>query len=488
MEVDISTLSVQELLDLKNALERLEKVEEMAGIDKWFVDGTEFSIENYPKHKMYFDSGIKYRERVFLCGNRVGKSQAGGFEVACHLTGKYPSWWKGRRFSHPIDVWVAGKDKITTRDTIQHILLGGVGHFGTGTIPAKDIIRTWSMQGVPNGVELAQVQHISGGVSTIGFKSYDRGVDSFFGTARHLIWLDEECPNDVYNECLYRTMTTQGMVMTTFTPLKGLTPLILHLCSKADFLSGEPFVEQDEDNASASRCVVMASWDDAPHLDEKAKKELLDSTPPYLREARSKGVPQIGEGTIYPVLRSEIEVDPFEIPAHYKRWYACDVGWNCTAALFFAKDPDTGTVYVTHEYKGERAEPLIHAQAIKNLGGTWMVGAIDPASHNRSQVDGSKLINIYRAYGLKLVHANNAVETGIAKCWEGFSTGSVKVFRNLNKFYSELMVYRRENGQIKKENDHLMDCFRYGINTDQIASNRPTSTSGVGSYSMKVPF
>ena len=31
---------------------------------------------------------------------------------------------------------------------------------------------------------------------------------------------------------------------------------------------------------SPSRYVVQAGWDSVPHLDDKTKKELLDSTPP----------------------------------------------------------------------------------------------------------------------------------------------------------------------------------------------------------------
>ncbi len=32
---------------------------------------------------------------------------------------------------------------------------------------------------------------------------------------------------DIYSECLLRTMTTNGVIILTFTPLQGLTELVL---------------------------------------------------------------------------------------------------------------------------------------------------------------------------------------------------------------------------------------------------------------------
>jgi phage terminase large subunit-like protein len=486
---DLQNMSLQDLLDLKHALEKLERVEETSGTQKWWVPGTKFSIENYPKHKLFFDLGKKYRERVFMCGNRVGKSISGAAEVSWHLTGLYPDWWDGRRFNGPNNWWVAGKDKSTTRDVIQKEMFGRLGAPGTGMIPANCIHRTWSMQGVPNGIEVALVKHVSGGYSEVGIKSFDRGVESFMGTAMDGIWLDEECPEDVYGECLIRTMTTGGILITTFTPKKGLTPLLVTIGSASDMMGGERFVEMEDGVTKPSRVIVQASWDDVPHLDETAKKEILSGTPSYLRDAVMKGVPTIGEGMVYPVTRSDIECDAFEIPVHFKRWYGMDVGWNCTAAVFFAEDPDSGQVYITHEYKGERAEPLIHAQAIKNIAGDWMLGAIDPASRNSSQKDGERLMQIYRNYGLKVTPANNAVNSGTASVWEGFSTGKLKVFKHCHNLFREQMVYRVENQQIKKKDDHLMDALRYGYNTRQIAQKKPLGVVGAGgSYAQRMPF
>ena len=378
-------------------------------------------------------------------------------------------------------MWVAGKDKTTTRDTIQRALFGSASDPGTGMIPAADIERTWSMQAVPNGIELAKIKHTSGKSSTIGFKSYDRGVESFFGTAMDIIWLDEECPEEVYGECLLRTMTTNGLMLVTFTPKKGLTPLVMSLCKKSRFVDSERFIEMDEGVENPSRAVVMAGWDDVPHLDAQAKKDILEATPTYLKDAVAKGIPTFGEGSVYPLSRTEIECDNVEIPAHWQRWYGMDVGWNCTAACFFARDPDSGQIYVTDVYRGERSEPIIHAKAISTKAQGWMAGAIDPGSRQRSQKDGSQLMNIYRELGLNVVLANNNVDAGIGTVWELLSTGRLKVFKTCMALFAEFMVYVYKNGRVDKTNDHIMDAMRYGIMTlDKVAKVKPDSATPQG--------
>lgn len=192
-----------------------------------YPDTGPYRRELYPKHIEFFSLGAEIRERLFLGGNRTGKTVLGGTETAYHLTGKYPHWWQGRRFDEPVRWWAAGDTRQTTRDIQQLELLGPVNDLGTGLIPADDIIKLRPMSGVPDAYETVTVRHVSGGVSHLGFKSFDQGRKAFQGTAKHGIWLDEECPIEVYVECLMRTMTTNGLIILTFTPLSGLTELVL---------------------------------------------------------------------------------------------------------------------------------------------------------------------------------------------------------------------------------------------------------------------
>ena len=174
-----------------------------------------------------------------MAANRVGKTWGvGAYETTLHLTGRYPDWWQGRRFDRPTSAWVAGDTRTTTRDIIQQALLGiggegGAGELGTGMIPGDDIVgRPTSATGVPGAIDTALVKHQSGGQSVLGFKSYDQGRRTFQGTKKDLVWLDEEPPMEVYEECLLRlTATTpgenNGLMMCTFTPLLGLSKVAL---------------------------------------------------------------------------------------------------------------------------------------------------------------------------------------------------------------------------------------------------------------------
>jgi phage terminase large subunit-like protein len=42
-----------------------------------------------------------------------------------------------------------------------------------------------------------------------------------------VVWFDEEVPMDIYMEGLTRLLTTCGIMMLTFTPLNGLTEVVL---------------------------------------------------------------------------------------------------------------------------------------------------------------------------------------------------------------------------------------------------------------------
>ena len=147
----------------------------------------------------------------------------------------YPEWWEGKRFERAVKVWACGDTSKTVRDILQVKMLGPVGRFGTGLIRANALVKTVKKAGVAEAIELAFVRHVSGGVSSMVFKSYDQRREAFQGSDLDIIWLDEEPPMDIYTECLLRLMTTDGIVMLTFTPLQGLSELVLH------FLPGGKF-------------------------------------------------------------------------------------------------------------------------------------------------------------------------------------------------------------------------------------------------------
>lgn len=208
-----------------------------------------------------------------------------------------------------------------------------------------------------------------------------------------------------------------------------------------------------------SRFIVSATWDDAPHLTPEMREELWNSIPPYQRDARSKGIPQLGSGAIYQVSEDDVKVPDFAIPSHWPRAFGMDTGWEWTAAVWGAWDRETDTVYIYSTYKRGQAEPPVHAEAIRSRG-AWIRGVGDAAAVNL--YDGRSFIEIYRAHGLDLELPDKAVEAGIQKVWERLSAGRLKVFASCAAWCEEYRLYRRDDkGRIVKSNDHLMDATRY---------------------------
>ena len=417
----------------------------------FFAETGPFARSGYLKHLDFFSAGKRYKERLFMAANRVGKSEAGAYELTCHLTGLYPAWWEGRRFNTPVECWAVGTNSQTTRDIVQAKLLGSVQMPGTGMIPAHLIASTISSRGLPGALEGAVIKHVSGGTSLLGLKTYEQGRQSFEGTSKHIIWCDEEPPADCYTEMLYRTVTTKGIVMVTFTPLQGMSEVV------------KGFLEPETDVAADFKTFIQAGWKDVPHLDEEERRALMATTPPYQIAARTEGEPSLGSGAIYPIAEREILVPTTEIPASWPRVYAMDVGWNRTAVIWGAKDPGSGRIVLYDEHYRGHGEPASHAEGVRARG-AWMHGVIDPASSGSSQADGRKLIDIYARLGLHLEPAVNAVEAGLTETWNLLVSGRLVVQEHLSNWRSEFRKYHRdEQGKIVKVSDHLMDATRYLI-------------------------
>jgi phage terminase large subunit-like protein len=439
-----------ELLDEKERRQRLRKMFWM------YPEVGPLRRELYRPHMEFFEAGAHHRQRIFMAPNRVGKTEGVyAYEIALHLTGRYPAWWKGKRFHRSVRVWAVGKTSETVRDTIQRKLIGAPGEFGTGMIPGEYLDKITRSAGIAELADTVYVKNVSGKLSVLTFKSYDQGRRAFEGHEVDVVGMDEEPPLDIYTECLVRTMTTDGIVLCTFTPLLGVSETVLF------FLGGG--VDLTRGDKGGGRYLVTATWDDAPHLTEPQKKELEESIPPYQRDARVRGIPQLGSGAIYPVAEDDVIVKDFPIPEHWPKGYGMDVGWNKTAAIWGAKDHATGTIYLYGEYARGQSEPIIHVTAIKARG-DWMRGEIDPASRGRGQQDGKQLFEVYTKLGLHLNEADNAVDAGLATVWELMSTGRLKIFKSLTQTIGELRLYRRDDkGRVVKQNDHLMDAMRYLI-------------------------
>jgi len=468
--IDISRFSPQQRAHVMALLREVERRNRTRMIDTMFPDEGRYARYKYPKHLEFFRLGATRPERVFMAANRVGKTVAAGTEWTYHLTGRYPNWWEGHRFQRPIRLLASGDTHETTRDIIQLKMVGATTDkpedIGTGLIPGDSIRGIVPRPHVKGAMEKVIVRHEpSGQDSELWLRSYVQGREIFQGFELDGFWPDEECPPDVYEESQVRLLTRRGISTLTFTPLNGLTELVQQLTAHTD----DPIL-------MGSRAVVQCGWDDVPHLDATAKAILLSKLMPYQRDARTKGVPSLGAGAIYPVPEDDIVVDDFRLPVYWPRSYGMDVGWNRTAAIWSAHDREADVVYLYSEHYRGQAEPSVHAAAIRARG-EWIPGAIDPAARGRSQKDGEQLLQSYTDLGLLLTAADNGVESGIYDTWERLSTGRLKVFKSLQNWRNEYRIYRRdEKGQIVKSNDHAMDATRYDIKTGLSLARLPPRT------------
>ena len=73
-----------------------------------------FKFTPYPWQKDFFDHGGDYAQRLLMAANGVGKTICGAVETSYHLTGRYPTWWKGRRFEKAVLGMRVGETKTVT--------------------------------------------------------------------------------------------------------------------------------------------------------------------------------------------------------------------------------------------------------------------------------------------------------------------------------------------------------------------------------------
>jgi phage terminase large subunit-like protein len=454
-------MSSQPVNDLQDELLALLEAQAEAikynKLDTLFPDTGKYRRDAYPKHIAFLNASSQYSQLAFIAANRCGKTLTACTAVAYHLTGNYPDWYKGRRFLNPISAWAAGISNQSTKEVIQDTLIGDMSDVGTGTIPKDSIVKITKKPGVADAIETVSVRHKSGGISRLTFKAYEQGWESFQGTYKQLILLDEE-PKDfkIYTECLTRTMNDidPGIILCTFTPLLGRSELV------KSFLPDGVFPRGGVSHQNPEKFVINVGWEDVPHLSEKQKAEILKSYAPHERAARSKGIPSLGAGAVYPYSEDNMLVDPFPIPDWWPRAYGLDPGWSITACVWGALDPDTGIVYLYSEHYQGESNPIIHATAVKSRG-DWIPGACDPAGRNGS--DGERIFTLYQDAGLYIQKANKSVEAGIWQCGQMMETGQLKVFNTLYNWINEFRSYARDEktNKVVKKNDHAMDAMRY---------------------------
>lgn len=402
---------------------------------------------------------MRSRERALFGANRGGKTFTAGMETAMHLTGIYPDWWQGIRFKKAVRWGVGSETGDLLKKGPQRMLYGPMEAIGTGTIP-KDllVIPPKMSRGIPDGIDTLQVRHCTDGVpdgtlSAAVFMSYADGRAKWASDEWDGAWLDEEPEEDIYTEALTRTNITLGPVLLTFTPLKGVSDVVMR------FINQHPGTQ-----------MVSMTLDEAEHFTPEARSQIEASYPEHEREARTKGVPILGSGKIFPYAESSIKVPPFEIPKHFAKLGAMDFGTDHPfAAVKGAWDRETDTVYITDCYKERGKMPYAHAASLRHWGRIRWAWPHDGLQIQRAGREGKQLAQMYRDEGLDLIseHAQypddrgNGLEESIADMKTRMETGRFKVFDHLENWLEEFRYYHRKDGIVVKERDDAISATRY---------------------------
>jgi phage terminase large subunit-like protein len=444
---------------------------EQYGRRYWAID----HVNVYPKARELFELGATKRERLLKAANQSGKSFDAAIETAYHLTGRYPPWWKGHRFTKPITAWICSETAIMLRDVMQRLLFGEPGDpeaFGSGTV-ALDLIdenKPSMARGITDAYDTVRVKHVSGGTSVVRFRSYQSGRVAFQGVTLDLIIFDEEPPLDVYSEGVTRITATDGRALMVYTPMGGPGEVTRR------------FTQED----SPDRAIVKMSLYDVAnspngHLTLEQVEIIKRNCLPHELRTRVYGEDMQGEGSVFPIDEETITEPPIvNVPVHWHKIWGIDFGINHPfAAVLLLFDADADIVHVHHCIRLKGQTPLQHAVPMKAIGADVVV-AYPADGDNREMGTGDPLARLYREQNLRMLpsHATfedktTSTERGVLEIWQRMTTGRFKVANTQLTWFEEFRGYHRKNNQIVKMYDDLMSATRIGIMALRYAKQGP---------------
>jgi phage terminase large subunit-like protein len=422
--------------------------------------------EFYEPQMRFFAEGTRHHQRLVRGGNQTGKTLACAFEMAFHLTGAYPKWWKGKRFAGPVRGWVIGPTTQLTRDGPQRQLCSRQGEWGTGTIALTAFAGRPIM--VPGGtgcVDTLSVTHetngVRDGISTCTFKSFEQRSEKMQAESVHAIWVDERCSEEIYSELLARTTATDGIVFLSYTPLKGGGELTYR------------FLNEYSPDRSDTRIEARH----AKHISPARHAELEESYLPHEREARIHGIPQLGIARVFPFPIEQLmrDFDPDrDIKSWARRICGLDFGYGHPfAAALCAWTHDLEEFYVIDGFRMERTEALYHVKRIASMCRGVRVPCAwphDGLTHERGS--GLALADVYRRCGAPMLgrfahnHGSdhNHLEPAIEEMIGYMRRGCFMIASHMSELAEEILNYHRdEDYKIVRLRDDLISAVRYAF-------------------------
>jgi phage terminase large subunit-like protein len=338
-------------------------------------------------------------------------------------------------------------------------------------------------RGVSGLYDKIVVKHKSGGDSVLILMSYEQGREKWQGDTLDFLWFDEEPPKDIWSEGLAR-LTEGGMAYMTFTPLNGMTDVVI------DFFQ----------NPVPDMGLVQMTLDDVAHFSKEEKALRIAGYRPHEREAREKGVPMLGEGKVFQIPEDFIREPALtSFPAHWTWLWGIDFGiQHPFAAVLGAWDKDTDTIHIVHSIRMSDAMIIQHVRAMKAIDKTAGIRVAWPQDGTqRDRGSLTPMSKLYAKEGLRMLHehakfadGSNSTETGIMEMDERMKTGRLKVAAHLSEWFDEFRNYHRKDGLLVKVRDDLLSATRVlvmakrfsGVLVDPFRSNAsraPTMAKGL---------
>ena len=276
------------------------------------------------------------RKRIIVAANRVGKTEGSMREVLWAARGDHPY----KQVKLVSNIWCGMPDYPS---------------YMRFTKPAFDAWcpPNWIVGHFHESDKWVDIRRIDGGVCRISFLSYDMPRTKWQGAGVDGIWLDEECPEDIFNECMARIVTTRGWILLTFTPVEGvgwwydrlwkpgLRGVGGWVCYQAPLAE---FDEINEEDFNVGRSLV-------PHLNRDQIVEFASTYPDEdERLIRVFGQVRGRTGLVYRGFDPDVHIVPqFRLPPHYELWGGLDPGFHGFAACIGALSPGS-RMYIVEEY------------------------------------------------------------------------------------------------------------------------------------------
>ena len=431
-------------------------------------------------HQVAFFDTHRYPRRGILAANRIGKTVSTCYETAMHLTGRYPDWWVGKRFDRPITAMVAGEGWSQVAMVVQNELLGTqdvkiTDAIGSGAIP-RDLIRLETMRNDGANCLGVEVQHCSGAYSYLLFANYTQEVRQMQGFKLNLAVFDEQPPDDFFSEIVTRTATTQGQVLCSFTPLKGLNGLV------------SKFWHQEE-----GYMAIRVSWDDVPEYDPWGEPFLLKSTRlqlerdylPHERDARRNGVPVMGKGAVFQIRTwPTYKTGDYDLKniAGMCRIIALDLGLvndkTVISLMYWHPEEQEAWLHTQICVKGsEEANPVNYINHLMRpeVFGTPIVLPADANSQGRYTMSSLSIRQLFEQYELN-VHPDaimnppddqgrktNHKSFGINVMRQMLEMGTLHINENCVEFLREAQNYYVDQHGRFSDPDDCIDSARYAL-------------------------